>query len=127
MSRKMVIVGLLIVMSTFAILLLGCLRPVVMVRPPEPRVEVDGPPPYPEAVWRPGYWEHRGGGLGLGTRTLGKTSQALCSLGSWPLGGEKRRLGLGARILGISLKKRSSEFGVQSSETKDSELFTPNS
>jgi len=61
MNRKMVIVGLLIVISTFTMLLLGCLRPVVMVRPPEPRVEVYGPPPYPEAVWRPGYWEHRGG------------------------------------------------------------------
>lgn len=58
MSRKMVIVGLLIVMSTFAILLLGCPPTVVMVRPPEPRLEVYGPPPYPEGVWRPGYWEY---------------------------------------------------------------------
>ena len=61
MKRTMVILGLLIVLSGTAILLWGCPPPVVRVRPPEPRVEVYGPPPFPEAAWVPGYWRHRGG------------------------------------------------------------------
>jgi len=61
MKRKMAIVCLLILISGMAILLLGCPPPVVMIRPPEPRVEVYGSPPYPEAVWIQGYWKHRRG------------------------------------------------------------------
>jgi len=61
MKRSMAIIGLLIVIGGTAVLLMGCPPPVVRIRPPEPRVEVYGAPPYPDAVWRPGYWEHRGG------------------------------------------------------------------
>lgn len=61
MSQKIIFTGLLMVMGLTAILLWGCGPPMVYVRPPEPRVEVYGPPPYPEAVWIPGHWEHRRG------------------------------------------------------------------
>ena len=59
MKREVAIIGLLIIVSGITILLLGCPPAVVMVRPPEPRVEVYGPLPYSEAVWIPGYWKHR--------------------------------------------------------------------
>lgn len=59
MKREVAVVGLLIILSGIAILLLGCPPTVVMVRPPEPRVEVYGPPPYPEGVWIPGHWKNR--------------------------------------------------------------------
>jgi hypothetical protein len=61
MKRSMAIIGLLIVIGGIATLLIGCPPPVVRIRPPEPRVEVYGLPPYPDAVWGPGYWEHREG------------------------------------------------------------------
>jgi len=61
MKKKMVIIGLFIVISGVTFFLWGCGPSVVYVRPPEPRVEVYGPPPYPEAVWIQGYWKHKGG------------------------------------------------------------------
>jgi hypothetical protein len=61
MNRKIAIISSLMVICAIFILLLGCPPPVVRVRPPEPRVEVYGSPPYPEAVWRPGHWDHRRG------------------------------------------------------------------
>jgi len=61
MKRKMAIIGSLIALGGIAILLLGCPPPVVGLRPPEPRVEVYGPPPHPDHVWIPGYWKQRGG------------------------------------------------------------------
>jgi len=62
MNRKAAMIISIVVLSTIAILLLGCPPPVVRVRPPEPRVEVYGSPPSPDAVWRPGHWAYRGGG-----------------------------------------------------------------
>ncbi|MGD0914950.1 MAG: YXWGXW repeat-containing protein [Thermodesulfobacteriota bacterium] len=62
MKRIAAIIGLLIVIGGIAVLLSGCPPPLVRVRPPEPRVEIYGPSPYPNAVWRPGYWAYRGGG-----------------------------------------------------------------
>lgn len=56
MKRIVAIISLLILVGGIAVLLMGCPPPVVRVRPPEPRVEVYGAPPYPEAVWRPGHW-----------------------------------------------------------------------
>ena len=61
MNRRVVIIGCLAVICAFAILLVGCPPPVVKVRPPEPRIEHYGPPPYPEAVWIEGYWRHERG------------------------------------------------------------------
>jgi len=61
MNRKVAIISSLVVICAIAILFLGCPPPVVRVRPPEPRVEYYGTPPYPDAVWRPGHWEHRRG------------------------------------------------------------------
>jgi len=61
MKRQMAIISLLIVVSGVAMLLLACPPSVVRVRPPEPRVEVYGPPPHAEAVWIHGYWRHRRG------------------------------------------------------------------
>lgn len=61
MKSKWVLIGLLIVLSGLALLSWGCGPRVVYVRPPEPRVEVYGPPPYPEAVWISGYWKYKGG------------------------------------------------------------------
>jgi hypothetical protein len=60
-KRQVAMIGLFIIISGIAILLLGCPPPLVKVRPPEPRVEVYGRPPYPEAVWLPGYWSHQRG------------------------------------------------------------------
>jgi hypothetical protein len=57
MKRKAIIFGWLIA-SLSVVPLLGCAPAVVVVRPPEPRFEVYGPAPYPEAVWIPGYWKH---------------------------------------------------------------------
>ncbi len=59
MSRRLVTLCLLFVLCGMVVFLWGCPPPVVYVRPPEPRVEVYGPPPHPDAVWRPGYWEYR--------------------------------------------------------------------
>ena len=59
MNRKIAIICLLIVIGGIVVLLLGCPPPPVRVRPPEPRVEVYGAPPYPDAVWRPGHWDYR--------------------------------------------------------------------
>jgi len=59
MKRKMAIISLLIILSGIVVLLLGCPPAVVKVRPPEPRVEMYGPPPYPEAVWISGHWKHK--------------------------------------------------------------------
>ena len=61
MNRRIAIICLLIVIGGIVVLLLGCPPPPVRVRPPEPRVEVYGAPPYPDAVWRSGYWQHRRG------------------------------------------------------------------
>ncbi len=61
MSRRLIILFLLVAVCGMAMLFWGCPPRVVHVRPPEVRVEVYGPPPYPDAVWRPGYWEHRRG------------------------------------------------------------------
>jgi hypothetical protein len=61
MCRRLIVLFLLVVISGMAILLWGCPPRVIHVRPPEPRVEVYGDPPYPDAVWRPGHWEHRRG------------------------------------------------------------------
>ncbi len=62
MNKKVAMIGSLIVLCAIVIFFLGCPPPVVRVRPPEPRVEYYGTPPYPDAVWRPGYWAYRGGG-----------------------------------------------------------------
>jgi hypothetical protein len=61
MKRKAVILCFALVLVGNLLLLLGCPPPIIRVRPPEPRVEVYGAPPYPEAVWRPGQWEYRRG------------------------------------------------------------------
>ena len=61
MNRRIVLISLLIVISGITIFILGCPRPVVMVRPPEPRVEVYGVPPRPEAIWISGHWMHKRG------------------------------------------------------------------
>ncbi len=61
MNRKVAMISSLSVICAMAILLLGCPPPVVRVRPPEPRVEIYGTPPYTDAVWIEGYWRHRGG------------------------------------------------------------------
>lgn len=61
MKRNVGILLLLILMTGMAVLFWGCPPRVVYVAPPEPRVEVYGPPPYPEAVWCPGHWEYRRG------------------------------------------------------------------
>jgi hypothetical protein len=62
MNKKVAMIGALIALCAIVIFFLGCPPPVVRVRPPEPRVEYYGTPPYPDAVWRPGYWAYRGGG-----------------------------------------------------------------
>jgi hypothetical protein len=51
MKREMAIVDLLVIINGMAILLLGCAHRVVMVRPPELRMEVYGEPPYPDTIW----------------------------------------------------------------------------
>ncbi|HMK51985.1 MAG TPA: hypothetical protein VK551_05715 [Thermodesulfobacteriota bacterium] len=61
MSRKVAIISSLVVLCALAILVLGCPPSVVQTRPPEPRVEHYGAPPYPEAVWIEGYWRHERG------------------------------------------------------------------
>ena len=61
MKGKLALVGLLIVVGGMVVLLWGCPSPVVMVRPPEPRTEVYGPAPSPQAIWIPGYWKYSGG------------------------------------------------------------------
>jgi hypothetical protein len=48
-------ISALVAVCAMTVLLLGCPPPVVRVRPPEPRVEVYGSPPYAGAVWRPGH------------------------------------------------------------------------
>jgi len=62
MIRGAAIAGLLIVISGAALLSFGCGTEVVFVRPPDPWLEVQGPSPYPEAVWIPGYWRYKRGG-----------------------------------------------------------------
>ncbi len=61
MNRKVAIIGSLLLLFALAIVFLGCGPTVVSVRPPEPRVEHYGAPPYPEAVWIEGHWQHRRG------------------------------------------------------------------
>jgi len=61
MKRKVVVFSSFIILCAIAILLLGCPPPVVRVRPPEPRVEYYGTPPYSDAVWIEGYWRHHRG------------------------------------------------------------------
>jgi len=61
MSRRLVILFLLVVFCGMAIYLWGCPPPVVHMRPPEPRMEIYGTPPYPHAVWIPGHWDYRRG------------------------------------------------------------------
>jgi hypothetical protein len=61
MSRRSMILFLLVVICGMAIYLWGCPPPVVHMRPPEPRVEIYGAPPHPHAVWIPGRWDYRGG------------------------------------------------------------------
>ena len=103
MNKKVTMISSVVVICAIAILFLGCPPPVVRTRPPEPRVEYYGTPPYPDAVWRPGYWAYRGGGLGLDPRPLGKTSEALCPLGAWPLGTQRRGLVLDRWPLGVPI------------------------
>ena len=64
MRRGAALIGLIIVIGGIGVLLFGCAPAVVTIRPPEPRVEVYGAPPYPDAVWIPGYWQHRRGAWG---------------------------------------------------------------
>jgi len=92
-KKRAATIGLFIIISGIAIFLIGCPPPIVRVRPPEPRVEVYGPPPHSEAAWIPGYWQHRRG-LDLDPRPLGEAAEATRRLGAWPLGGEKGWLGL---------------------------------
>ena len=61
MKRRMIIIFWVVAVSTMAFFLWGCGPRVIYVRPPEPRVEVYGPPPHPEVVWIPGYWRHSRG------------------------------------------------------------------
>ena len=61
MSRRCALICLFLMVSGIALSLFACYPVVVRVGPPPPRVEVYGPSPYPEAVWRPGHWAHRGG------------------------------------------------------------------
>ena len=61
MDKKVAVISSCIVICAMAVLLLGCPPSVVRVRPPEPRVEVYGHPPYPNAVWREGHWDYRHG------------------------------------------------------------------
>ena len=61
MRGKFAAVGSFIIICAMTVVLLGCPPPIVRVRPPEPRVEVYGTAPYPEAVWRPGHWAHQRG------------------------------------------------------------------
>jgi len=60
MNRRIAAVGLFALIGIIT-LLSGCAPAVIAVRPPEPRVEVYGTPPYADAVWVPGYWAHRRG------------------------------------------------------------------
>jgi len=60
MSRRSALISLFLMVSGIVFFLFGCYPAVVRVSPPPPRVEVYGPSPYPEAVWRPGYWAYRG-------------------------------------------------------------------
>jgi hypothetical protein len=57
MKRGMVVVALFITLA----LLFGCGPTVVTVRPPEPLLEVYGPPPYTGAVWIAGHWKQKTG------------------------------------------------------------------
>lgn len=59
--RKRFLSCIFIFLIPLIIFSFGCATRVVYVQPPEPRVETYGPPPYPEAVWIPGYWAYRGG------------------------------------------------------------------
>jgi len=43
--------------------------------------------------------------MGLDPRPLGKTSEALCPLGAWPLGTQRRGLVLDRWPLGVPLKE----------------------
>ncbi len=61
MKKKMFLLVLLVACIGMALSFWGCPPRVIYVRPPEPRVEVYGPPPYPDAVWRPGHWEYKRG------------------------------------------------------------------
>jgi len=61
MNRKGIIICLSVAIGAMVFFLWGCAPPVVRIRPPEPRVEVYGTPPHPEAVWIPGYWRHSRG------------------------------------------------------------------
>ena len=61
MRKKIALFCLLIMISGLVTLLMGCPPPIVRVSPPPHRVEVYGTPPYPEAVWIPGYWQHQRG------------------------------------------------------------------
>ena len=61
MGRRAVFLCLFLMLGGIALSLFGCYPAVVRVDPPAPRIEVYGSPPYPEAVWRPGHWAHRGG------------------------------------------------------------------
>ncbi len=61
MKKGVAFVGLFILITGITILLLGCAPGVIMVRPPEPRIEVYGAPPHSGAVWISGYWKHKRG------------------------------------------------------------------
>lgn len=59
--RKFILSGLVILFIGLVLHSSGCATKVVYVPPPAPRVEIYGPPPYPEAVWIPGHWAYREG------------------------------------------------------------------
>ncbi len=63
MKRGVALILLSAMIAGMVLLLIGCPPPpaVVRVRPPEARIEVYGGPPFPAAVWIPGYWRHREG------------------------------------------------------------------